>query len=334
MIIAKHIVAIDSHTAGEPTRIVVSGIGKVPGASIADKRQYLQEHMDHYRTMLMHEPRGHRDMFGAILFEPIDPAADFGIVFMDGGYYLNMCGHGTIGAVTTIVEMGYVPVREPVTNVVLETSAGLVYGTAHVEGGKVLEVTVRNVDAFLYKKDITITVPGYGALSVDISFGGSFFALADITDTGIDISPSNSQKLIDLGVEIRRLVNESVEVQHPVQTHINSVDLTEMYSKPKTEGANAQNVVILGEGQVDRSPCGTGTCAKMATLFGKGKLALGEEYVNESIIRTSFSGRLIRETMVGDIPAVIPEVTGRAYITGVSQFVCDPEDPFKYGFAV
>jgi proline racemase len=330
----KTIQTIESHTVGEPTRIVTGGIPKIPGKTMAEKMEYLEENMDNLRTMLMSEPRGHNDMFGAIYTDPADETADIGIIFMDGGGYLNMCGHGSMGAATCAVEMGIVPIEEPYTNIKLEAPAGMIKAKVKVEDGKAKEASIVNVPAFLYKKDLQIEVPEFGKLKLDISFGGSFFAMVDVKNVGIDICPENTQKLNDLGMRIINAVNEQVEIEHPELKHIKTVDLCEFYGEPKSEDADVQNVVVFGQGQVDRSPCGTGTSAKMALLHAEGKMKVGEEIVNESIICTKFRGKILSETKVGEYDAVIPEITGSAYVTGYSQFLVDPDDPVKYGFVL
>ena len=330
----RTLMAIDSHTMGEPTRIVVGGVPHVPGKTMADKRAYLEEKMDHIRTSIMHEPRGHRDMFGSILTSPINDDADFGIVFMDGGGYLNMCGHGSIGAVTVAIETGIVPAVEPETNVTFDAPAGLIKARAAVEKGVVKSVTIRNVPAFLYKEDVTVDVPGLGKIKMDISFGGSFFALVDVKELGLKVCPQNVDQLVKAGMAIRDAANEQIHIEHPELKHITTIDLVEIYDQPTHPEAHYKNVVIFGDGQADRSPCGTGTSAKMAALYAKRKLALNQEFVYESIIGTLFRGRLVETAQVGEFAAVVPEITGSAYITGFNQFVIDPNDPVKHGFTL
>lgn len=331
---SRYIHAIDSHTMGEPTRVVVGGVPNIPGKTLPEKKAYLEENMDYLRRAIMHEPRGHNDMFGSILLQPVSDEADIGIIFMDGGGYLNMCGHGTIGASTIAIESGMVPKVEPYTELTLEAPAGLIRVKAAIENGKVKEVSFRNVPAFLYKEDVKINVPEIGEITLDISFGGSFFAIVDAKQLGIKITPENATKLKDIGLKIRDIVNKEIEIQHPTLKHIKTVDLVEIYDEPTNPEATLKNVVVFGEGQVDRSPCGTGTSAKMATLFAKGKLKEGELFVYESIIGTMFKGRVVGTTKVGDFDAVIPEITGSAYITGFNTFVIDEDDPMKYGFSL
>lgn len=330
----KTIHTIDSHTMGEPTRIVTGGLPVIPGSSMQEKKAYLCQHMDHIRTALMHEPRGHKDMFGSIITQPTIKEADLGIIFMDSGGYLNMCGHGSIGASIVAVETGMVPVTEPYTNITFEAPAGLVRARVKVENGKAVESTITNVASFLYKSDVEVDVEGIGKITIDISFGGSFFALVKASDLGLDICPENANKLSSIGMKILNAVNEEVYVKHPVLSHIDTVDLVEIYGQAKNPKADLQNVVVFGEGQLDRSPCGTGTSAKIATLCAKGQLGLNEEFVYESITGTMFKGKAIRETMVGDYKGIIPEITGSAYITAINEFIIDPDDPLKYGFTL
>ncbi|WMJ78174.1 MULTISPECIES: proline racemase [unclassified Sedimentibacter] len=329
---SRSIVAIDSHTMGEPTRVIVGGVPSIKGATMPEKKKYLEDHMDYIRTSIMHEPRGHNDMFGSIITQPTSDKADIGIIFMDGGGYLNMCGHGSIGAATVVVENGMVPMVEPVTEINLEAPAGIVKAKVFVECGKVKEVSITNVPAFLYKRDVKINVPEIGEIILDISFGGSFFAILNAKQLGLEIIPANADKLKNIGMVIRDVVNKEIKVQHPTLPHINTVDLVEIYDEPTNPEATYKNVVVFGDGQVDRSPCGTGTSAKMATLYAKGKLKLGEPFVYESIIGTLFRGRVLETTKVGDLDAIVPEITGSAYITGYSNYVIDDSDPVRHGF--
>lgn len=329
----SHVISvIDSHTAGEPTRIIVSGLPPIRGQTIAERWTYVREHMDHLRRALMHEPRGHRDMFGAILTSPCHPEADWGLLFMDSGGCLTMCGHGTIGTAIVLVEMGMAEAKEPETVIVFDTPAGLVRAHVAIQDGRAREAWIENVPSFLYRGDVPVEVAGLGQITVDISFGGNFFALVSADQLGVPVEPSHAQQLVDLGLRIREAVNEQVKIQHPVEKHIDCVELTEITAPASHPEAHARNVVVFGEGSVDRSPCGTGTSAKMAALYAKGKLKIGEPFVHESIIGTLFQGQLLREVMVGEFKAVVPRVGSSAYITGIQQFVIDPDDPLRYGF--
>lgn len=325
--------AVDTHTMGEPTRIVVGGVPHVPGGTMVEKKAYLASAMDSLRLSLMREPRGHRDMFGAILMAPATPGADLGIVFMDPSGYLNMCGHGTMGAVTAALETGILPARAGENTVLLDTPAGPVRAVAQVSGDRVTSVTVTNVPAFLYRQEVRLPLPGYGEISLDIAYGGNFFALVPVDQLGLEIIPENSARLCSVGMQILQEVARHVTVVHPHLPHIRSVDLVEFGGRPLA-GGDARNAVVFGNSQLDRSPCGTGTCAKMASLHARGQLQLGQAFVHESIIGTTFVGHLREKTRVGDHPAVIPEITGRAFITGIHQFIMDGEDPLREGLVL
>ena len=332
----KMISVIDTHTAGEAARLVTAGVPKIPGKDIVEKKQYLIDNLDDLRKSVMFEPRGHQDMFGAFLLPPTKEEADFALIFMDTGGYLNMCGHNTIAAVTAAVETGRVDVEEGATEkeVVVETPAGLIYATAKLKdnGAKVKEVSFKNVESFLYKRDLELDVEGVGHIKFDISFGGSFFCILSADQLGLEVKPENASKLKEAGLKIRDAVNANIEIQHPTLSHIKSVDLVEIYDKPSHPEATYKNVVVFGDGNIDRSPCGTGTSAKLATLYAKGELKPGEPFVYESILGTLFKGRIVEERKLADFDAIIPEITGSGYILGFSNYVYDPDDALTYGF--
>lgn len=328
----RDLYAVDSHTLGEPTRIIVGGIPKIPGQTMADKKAYLENNLDHIRTATMLEPRGHNDMFGSIITAPVHEEADFGIIFMDGGGYLNMCGHGSIGAATVAVETGIVEMVEPFTEIIMESPAGLIKAKAKIIGKKVSEVSIINVPSFLYKEDVHIHMPDLGEITLDIAFGGSFFAIINAGQLGLEVETKNITALTAFALKIRELINQQIPIQHPILSHIKTVDLVEIYDKATHPEAHYKNVVIFGRGQIDRSPCGTGTSAKLATLFAKGTLKEGETFIYESILGTLMKGRILGTVKVGDFSGIIPEITGSAYITGFNHFVIDPDDPVKYGF--
>lgn len=326
----RRIWCVDTHTAGEPTRIAVSPFPILKGRTVVEKRDHLRRDFDGIRRMLMLEPRGHKGMFGAILLPPCDSKADMSLIFMDAGGYVNMCVHGSIGAVTAAIETGIVESKEPITELSLDTPSGIVYATAKVQGSSVRSVTIRNMPSFLYHTG-EVDLPDR-KIPVDIAFGGNFFAIADAKALGVRVDPSSSQELASIGLSIRRAVNSQIKVQHPEIEHLRSVDLVEICDTPANPAADAKNATVFGVGQIDRSPCGTGTCAKMASLYAKGELKIGEEFVNESIIGTIFTGRLTGRTKVKGFDAVLPEIDGDAHITGFSQFVLDPSDPIRDGF--
>ncbi len=324
------LVTIDSHTAGEPTRLIVGGVPPLPGATVADKRLYLMRELDHIRLQLTSEPRGHRDMIAALVTEPTTEGADFGLIYMDARRYPYLCGHATIGAVTTLVEAGVVEAVEPETLVTIDTPSGPATAVAHVQGEKVESVTIRLSPSFVYGTDQPLDMPGLGRIRVDTVCVGGFFAMVSAEQIGLELKPENAGRLIELGMAIIDAANEQLTVRHPARSEVTTVDVTEFYA-PIDQGRGL-SAVVYGASHIDRSPCGTGTSAKMALLHHRGKLALDRPYVNAGILGTTFEGRLVAETKVGDLPAVVPEVRGSAHVTGVHQFVLDPRDPFPKGF--
>ena len=330
------IATIDSHTAGECTRLVTQGLPPIEGATMAEKLAFAGRHLAWAPGLLMLEPRGHRDMFGAVLVPPCDPAADIGVLFMDNRVYEPMCGHGVIGAVTCLLEEGLFPMTEPVSVITLDTAAGLVRACATVEGGRVTSVTFENAPAFVYRRDVTIEVPDLGEIVVDIAFGGNFFVMVRVEQTGLALIPANAHRLAVLGMRILASANAQIAIRHPDLPHIDRAIDMRFYTEPGSAGADSRNVVVLGDHMIDRSPCGTGTCAELALQHARGRLPVGQPWVVESIIGTRFTGEIVAETQVGQgataIPAIIPRITGSAYITGWHQFVLDPRDPFPQGF--
>ncbi len=322
---------IDSHTMGEATRIIYEGFPELPGATMMLKKKFLEEHFDHYRTALMLEPRGHKDMFGALITEPVHPEADLGVIFMDSGGYLNMCGHGSIGTASMAVETGLVPVSEPYTDVVLDTPSGIIKTRVTVKDGKAEKVSLLNVPSFLYRTDQTLDIPDFGTIPFDIAFGGSFFALVDADHIGMALFPEHIETITTLGMKLREAINRTIPIAHPT-LDIRTVDLVEFYGHTQTPGANLKNCVIFGNAQADRSPCGTGTSAKMAALWTRGQLPIGEPFIYESITGSRFTGRVMEETQVGSFKGIIPEITGSAYITGMNTWILDEEDPLEDGF--
>lgn len=327
----KTFFTVESHTMGEPLRCIVGGVPKLAGNTVMEKKEYFRKHYDYFRKALMQEPRGHKDMFGSMIVPPTMPEADYGVIFMHGQGYHNMCGHGTIATSTIAIETGLIEVQEPETIIRQEAPAGLVTIKAKVKDGKAEKVSFQNVPAFLYGRDVTVDVPGYGTIKMDISFGGSFFAIVNWEQLGIEICPENGSKLVAAGMAVIEAANKQIKVVHPELPEINTIDLCEIYGPAKSEDADMQNITVF-DYQIDRSPCGTGTCAKLATLYAKGELGMDEDFVYESVINTKFTGRVVGKTKVGEYDAIIPQITGSAYITGFSQFMIDPDDPVKYGF--
>ena len=330
MRLLNSIFTIDSHTAGHPTRVVVGGLPKIQGDSVAEKREYMRSKMDYVRNFLCNEPRGHSGMYGAVLTEAASKDADFGVIFFSTVGYDDMCGHGVMGVTTVLIETGMVSPKEPSTKVILETPAGLIQAKATVIDGKVKDVSLVNVAAFLYKENISINVPGYGEVEGDIAFGGNWYFYIDAKDIGIRVKPGNIDNLIKAGITIKKEFNKRFDLIHPIDSNISKklLGVSFIDSPIKNQNANQNNIVVEGELFFDRSPCGTGTSGRMAILFAKNKLNFNEEFINESISGTTFHGKLIEKTRVGDYPAVVSEITGSAHITGFNHFVLDADDPF------
>ena len=326
-----HLKTIDSHTEGEATRIVYDGFPHLQGDSMMEKKKYVMENYDFLRTALMLEPRGHRDMFGAILTEPVHEEADFGVIFMDSGSYLNMCGHGSIGTAAMLVETGMVTVTEPYTEVVLDAPSGVIRTRVHVVNGRAVEVSILNVPSFLYKENLKIHIDGWGEITYDISFGGSFFALVNAESIGLPLEIERIEEITDLGMKIRKEINQQIQVKHPY-LDIHTVDLVEFYSHTANPAANMKNCVIFGDAQADRSPCGTGTSAKLAALYHKGEIAVGDVFVYESITGSIFKGEIDQLVEIDGQTGIIPRITGNAWITGLNEWIIDESDPLGLGF--
>lgn len=329
---SRHFSTIDTHTAGQPTRTVIGGLPPIPGHTVMEKMLHLREHMDWIRTSLMFEPRGHSVMSGVLLFEPTLPEADYGVVFIETGGYLPMCGHDTIGVCTALVESGMVDVHEPETQINLETPAGLTRVRVHVEGGKAKSVTLRNIPSFVFAQDVKVDVPGVGRVVMDVAYGGNTYAIVSAEHFDLSLTPENASRIISIGRTVRDAVNAQVSIRHPERDFIDSCTHVEFYCPAVTPGAHARNTVFFGDCGIDRSPCGTGTSAKVAVLHAKGLLELNEEFVHESIIGSIFQARVVELTTVGKYPAVVPEVTGSAHVMGFNHIVIDPDDPHRNGF--
>jgi proline racemase len=316
-----------------PTRVITDGVGPVPGATMLERKLHFEAELDDLRLLLMREPRGHGAMSGAILQPPTRDDADWGVLFIEVSGCLPMCGHGTIGAATVLVETGMVEVREPETVVRLDTPAGLVEARVAVSGGRARGVTLRNVPSFVLAREQRVVVDGLGEVTYDMAFGGNFYALLPAASVGLDVDPARSGELIDRGLAIMAAINAADSPVHPEDGRLAGCRHV-VFHAPGADGADARAATSIHPGWLDRSPCGTGTSARMAQLHADGALALGEPFVNESVIGTRFTGRLVGETQVGGLPAVVPEVTGRAWITGTAQYLLDAEDPFPAGFAL
>jgi proline racemase len=329
----RTISAVDSHTEGMPTRVVTGGVGPIPGASAAERRTYAVEHLDELRRFLVDEPRGHGAMSGAILQPPLRPDADWGVLYIEVSGFLPMCGHGTIGVATVLVETGMVPVTEPETVVRLDTPAGLVEARVAVRDGRAEQVTLRNVDAFALELDAKVSVPGLGTVTYDMAYGGNFYAIVDLASVGLPFERARKDEILAAGLAISHAVDEQNMPRHPVDPAIAGCKHVQFLA-PGSDARRSRNAMAIRPGWFDRSPCGTGTCARMAQLHARGELPLGAEFVNESFIGTRFTGRLLAETAVAGRPAVVPEFSGRAWITGTANYLLDPSDPFPHGFVL
>ena len=327
------VTAVDSHTEGMPTRVVTGGVAPIPGATMLERKLHFEAHSDDLRLLLMREPRGHGAMSGAILQPPAREDADAGVVFIEVSGCLPMCGHGTIGVATVLVEEGLVEVREPETVVRLDVPAGLVEARVAVEGGRARGVTLRNVPSFLAVRDGVVSVPGLGEVTYDLAYGGNFYAIVDAASVGLEVAPARAAELIARGRDVMDAVNAAGAPVHPEDPRIAGCRHV-IFTAPGGDGADARGATSIHPGWLDRSPCGTGTSARLAQLHARGSLGVGEPFVHESVIGSRFTGRIVAETTVGGRPAIVPEITGRAWVTGRAEYVLDPEDPFPAGFSL
>ena len=327
----RMLTAVDSHTEGMPTRVITGGVGVIPGATMNEKRLHFIEHLDDIRLFLMNEPRGHPAMSGAILQPSTRPDAEWGVIYIEVSGCLPMCGHGTIGVATVLVETGMVEVVEPVTTIRLDTPAGLVIARVAVTDGHADSVTIENVPSYSVRLDATVEVPGYGTVPYSLAFGGNFYAMVDLDTVGLEFDRSQHQEILAAGLAIMGAINATDPPMHPTIDGVDHCHHVEFIA-PGSDAVHSRHAMAIYPGWFDRSPCGTGTSARMAELWARGELALDTDFVNESFIGSKFTGRLIRETTIEGIPAVIPTITGRAWVTGIGQYLLDPTDPFPTGF--
>jgi proline racemase len=326
--------AIDTNTGGEPTRTILGGIPHIPGNTMSEKMHYMEENKDWIRKMLMLEPRGNEVMSGAYLTPPCSEGADIGVIYIEVGCYLPMCGHDTIGVTTALIESGIIEAKEPYTYINLDTPAGVVKVRAEVEDYQVKDVYFENVPSFVFAQDIEVDVPELGKVTLDISYGGNFFAIVKAIDVGLKVNPESAKEIVRKGNLIKDAINEQVKVYHPENEYMNEVTHVEFSDVPSVEGADKRNAVVIIPGSIDRSPCGTGTSAKLASLYAKGEIRIDETFVHESIISSTFKCRIKSTTKVGEFDAIIPEIGGNAFVTGINTFTIDKDDPIKYGFRI
>jgi len=326
--------------------VITGGVLDVPGRTMFEKMRHLETHADGLRLRMLREPRGYPAANCNLILPPTDPAADAGFVIMEQTEYPGMSGTNTICVVTVLIETGMVKVTEPVTRLTLETPAGLIGVEAEVANGKARKVTFRNVPAFATHLDAPVEVRGLGTVTVDVAYGGMFYVIADAAPLGLGLEPGEARDIVRVAEMIKAAAREQLPVAHPENPGISGVTIAQLSGEPTQPGAHRKNTVVVSTGTLDwsrpnswtgaldRSPCGTGTCAKMAVLHATGKLPLHQDFVHEGILGTTFTGRLVEETRVGTYPAVVPLLTGQAWITGFAQYVLDPEDPFPEGFTV
>lgn len=338
MVQFKHfITCIDAHTAGEPLRIVTAGFPVIPGKTILEKRDYVNSHYDGLRRMIMLEPRGHSGMYGCIMTPPVREDSDFGVLFTHNEGLSSMCGHGIIGVTKVVIETGMFPMKEGENIVRIDAPAGLITAYADVSDHQVERVRFQNVPCFVYKENIEVEVEGIGKLLADIVYCGAFYVYIDSEKLGVSVDPWNTERLVSLGMEIKQKVwDQEGSFQHPTEPGIDWLYGTIICDPLKREGKRilSKNVCIFAEGQVDRSPTGTGTGGRTALLVHKGLMDDEDILENRSIIDTPFESRVIRHTMEGNYPAVIAEVSGTAYITGFNQLVLDVKDDLPEGFRI
>ncbi|MEH6304393.1 4-hydroxyproline epimerase [Olivibacter sp. CPCC 100613] len=324
---------IDAHTCGCPVRLVAGGGPLLEGNSMMERRLHFMKEYDWIRKGLMFEPRGHDMMSGSILYPACDPANDIGVLYIETSGCLPMCGHGTIGTVTIAIEEGLVEPKVP-GKLRLETPAGLVLIDYKQEGKRVKSVKLTNVKSFLFAEGLEVECPDLGLIRVDVSFGGNFYGIIDPQTNFEDINQFSASQLIHYGKIIRQLLNEKYQFIHPENNHISGLSHIQWTGSVLDPSSSGRNAVLVGENALDRSPCGTGTSARMAQWYAKGKLKKGDQFIHESYIGSKFLGTIEEETSINGKPAIIPGIEGWALITGYNHIIIDDEDPYAFGFQV
>ena len=323
---------IESHTAGEPLRVIIDGVPPLEGTSILERRRYMREHHDELRTALMWEPRGHTDMYGAILTDPCTPAGDVGVLFTTNKGYSTMCGHGIIALGVVLVETGMVAASPPSETINFDTPAGLVSAKAALSDGRVESVSFKNVTSFVDGLDRQIAVPEYGTIEYDLAYGGAFYAYCDADQLGLELTPENADEIRRAGMAIKRAVADAVPIEHPREDDLSFLYGTIFRGPPENPDSDSRNVCVFANGQIDRSPTGTGVSGRLAINHERGTLEVGDDFVVESIIGTTFTGTIDEVTTEDGRSAVVPRITGSAHITGHNQLLIDPDDPLRDGF--
>ncbi len=322
----------ETHTAGEPLRIITSGLPEILGRNMLEKRRYFMENLDYIRRSLMWEPKGHADMYGAVITEPVSSEADFGVIYLHNEGYSTGCGHAVIALGKVAVLTGIVDAKEPITEVKIDTPSGLVRVFVEIKEGKIKRVFFHNVPSFVYLMDKVIEIPEIGEIRYDIAYGGDFYVFVNSEDIGLKCTPDYYRNLIYMGMKIKKAVMKNVEVKHPFEEDLSFLYGTIFTCPPQDEGSHSRHVTIFANGEVDRCPTGTGVSARLPLLYQRGEIDLDEEIVIESIINTKFTGKIVKEVEYGPYKAIIPEVSGDAHVIAKNTFIIDPDDPLKYGF--
>ena len=326
------ITTIDSHTEGEPARVIISGLPEIKGSNILERRRYIKEHYDHLRTALMWEPRGNADMYGIIVTSPVTPEADFGVLFLHNEGFSTMCGHGIIAIAKVVLETGMFPSIIPITCLKIDTPAGLVTAYARVKDGHVTSVYFHNVPSYVDSLDESVDVPGMGKVHYDLAFGGAYYAYVNAADVDLSCTPEFYRALIEKGMAIKRAIMQQRTIRHPFDPELSFLYGTIFIGSASDSTHYSRNVCIFAEGEVDRSPTGTGVSGRLAIHFARGEIGLNQPITIESIIGSTFTGEVVNTAQFGSYPAIIPQVEGRAWITGRHEFCLDPADPFQHGF--
>ncbi|WP_083417465.1 proline racemase family protein [Pseudovibrio denitrificans] len=328
------ITVVGAHAEGEVGRVITGGLLPPPGATMLDKLINMENNMDWVRQMLLSDPRGSVNTSVNYITPPCHPDADFGMIVMESDYYVHMSGSNLICTVTTALETGMVPMAEPFTKVVVDTPAGLVHVTAECENGKCRRISFDNIPSFVMHRDRIIDVPGFGSRRVDVSYGGMIYVIAEAAEFGFSLHPSESRDLVEIGEILKKAAAEQLPSVHPEIPEIHTVNQTQFTGPLETKDGvkTSKNAVIVSPGRLDRCPCGTGSSARLALLHARGEIKVGEKFIHRSILDTEFECQILGTSQVGDLQAVKPQIKGRAWLTGISQYGVDPEDPFPTGY--
>ena len=329
----RRLVAIDSHTGGEPFRVVFDGVPDIEGATMLERRRFAEDHFDELRRALMWEPRGHADMYGGFVGPPVEPSSDISVLFIHNEGFSTMCGHGIIALTKVVLDTGVLPADAPQTVIRIDTPAGQIEATAQYDG-RVRSVAFRNVPSFVAAMDQIADVPGLGQVRYDLAFGGAFYAYVSAEDLELSIDPTGTSRLIDAGRAIKQAVIDSGPIEHPVEPGLGFLYGVIFFGPAESPAHHSRNVCIFADGEVDRSPTGTGVSGRLAIHHARGEVAFGEAIIVESILGSTFTGRVMETTEVGGLPAVIPEVTGTAHISGRIEMWMDPNDALGAGFLI